>query len=311
MLRNMCLVFGALMLVSAGPVAPAALAQDDDQQVFEFETYQQVLDLYESYNYTPEAWQAGERSVPRLVLARVPERWGAEVSQEISTRQKKQMFFRALAPLALITNEVIAGERERLHTIAEQTARSPEDKDWLATLAMRYGVIDAPDAAVGPDQIAELMVRVDTIPVSLVLAQAATESGWGTSRFADQGNAIFGQWTWGEGGMTPEDQREALGDYGIKAFDTVLDSVHAYMVNLNTHHAYGELRALRAQMRADGKPVTGWDLAAGLQSYSERGQAYVDDIRGMIDHNHLEPTDYAYLIDGPTTLLVPVGEGNE
>ncbi|MGK2907996.1 MAG: glucosaminidase domain-containing protein [Desulfuromonadales bacterium] len=154
-----------------------------------------------------------------------------------------------------------------------------------------------------------LLRRVDTVPPSLVLAQAAEESGWGTSRFAVEGNALFGMWTWGEEGITPVKQRSGLGNYKIASYKTPLQSVIAYMHNLNTHQAYKKLRSRRAELRNAGSKVTGWDLASTLTKYSERGQAYVDSLRSMIKGNKLQSADDAFLGDGPTILLIPVEEG--
>lgn len=139
------------------------------------------------------------------------------------------------------------------------------------------------------------MQRVDIIPPSLALAQAAKESGWGTSRFARNGNALFGQWTWDEDqGMEPKDRPEGT-DHLVREFDTLLDSVEAYMLNLNRHRAYRELRSLRAGMRKRGEPIDGISLAGGLESYSELGMEYVERIRSMIDLNQLLALDNAEL----------------
>jgi uncharacterized FlgJ-related protein len=151
----------------------------------------------------------------------------------------------------------------------------------------------------------ELRVRVDEVPVSLVLAQAANESGWGTSRFASEGYALFGQWSFGGSGMLPEAQRQTLGDYRVAAFESPLMSVIAYMRNLNTHAAYARLRELRANARTAGQPLIGYDLAGGLDRYSERGQEYVDDLHAMIETNLLRDADFTYLAPGPVYLVVP------
>ncbi len=302
---------GACLLVLSVLVLTTPGRAEQELETFPFTDYQQVLDLFETLDYTPEAWAEGNREVPRVVLANIPERWRGSVSGEIATLQKKQIFFRALAPLALMANEQIMASRARLEAIAAAGDPGPDDADWLKVLAMDYGVIDAPEKPIDADAMAELMLRVDAVPPSLVLAQAAEESGWGTSRFADEGNAIFGQWTWGGEGIAPENQREGLGDYKIKAFETPLQSVEGYMRNINTHFAYSDLRSLRAQLRAEDHPVTGWELAGALESYSERGMAYVESLRGLMDYNKLAPVDDTHLADGPTILLVPTGEGSQ
>ena len=167
------------------------------------------------------------------------------------------------------------------------------------------------DGAAVVDEAAldELMLRVDAVPVSLALAQCAEESGWGTSRFAAEGNALFGQWSWGGEGIKPLQQREGMGDYRIAAFETPLHSVMAYMKNLNTHNAYAGLRVRRAELRAKGERMSGFELAKTLDKYSERGAAYVESLHGIMRVNQLDPADDAFLGDGPTIWLIPVGEG--
>ena len=142
-------------------------------------------------------------------------------------------------PLALRANELILEERGRLESLASCIASSGElsedDRPWLVDLARKYKVLGEDDETVDPKNIDELLARVDAVPVSLVLAQSAEESGWGTSRFAAEGNALFGQWTWGGKGIKQQHQRGDLGDHRIAAFEHPLDSVRAYMHNLNTH----------------------------------------------------------------------------
>ena len=283
------------------------------EERFEFTSYTQVGELFEKLNYTPEAWQAGIREVPRVYLTNVAPRWRERVSNEVSVLTKKRIFFRALAPLALRSNELILRDRARVSDLrgrleggAEITA---EDRQWFARLAARYGVAQEDQAQTDDKTFDELMVRVDVVPVSLALSQCAEESGWGTSRFAAEGNALFGQWSWGGTGIKPEQQRAGMGDYRIAAFETPLGSVMAYMMNLNTHAAYAGLRALRAELRARGERISGWELAESLDRYSERGQAYVESLHSIMRVNKLDPADDAFLGDGPTIYLVPVGEG--
>ena len=288
-----------------GPPPPPAGAD-----TLEVSGYKEVLALFEKLHYTPAAWQAGIRSVPRVYVTDLTERWRDTTVNQITVLAKKQIFFRALAPLVLHSNELILADRKRLAAIrqAGPGAWSQEDAKWLTGLADEYNVTITAGEPVSGAVLDELWHRVDIIPASLALSQAAEESGWGTSRFAAQGNALFGQWTWGEAGMKPEEQRAHLGNYGLAAFETPLMSVMAYMLNLNTHAAYGDLRNLRATARAQGKAPRGRDLAAGLSKYSERGEAYVTSLRNLMTANKLDATDDAYLATGPAIYLVPPGE---
>lgn len=289
---------------------PARAKVPDARDTLEVSGYKEVLALFEKLHYSPATWQAGVRAVPRVYITDVTERWRDTTVNRITVLQKKQIFFRALAPLVLRSNELILEDRKRLASLRQATASawSPKDARWLAGLADEYSVTGAADQPMPVAVLDELWQRVDIIPPSLALSQAAEESGWGTSRFAAQGNALFGQWTWGEAGMKPEEQRAHLGNYGLAAFETPLLSVMAYMLNLNTHAAYADLRGLRSTARSQGKAPRGRDLAAGLSKYSERGEAYVTSLRNLMTANKLDPTDEAYLATGPAIYLVLPGE---
>ena len=154
------------------------------------------------------------------------------------------------------------------------------------------------------DFLSNLLTRVDTIPASLALGQGAYESGYGTSRFALAGNSYFGQWTYDGTGMSPKHKRASKGNYGVAAYEWPLDSVRSYMMNLNTHRAYSGLRDKRAQLRTQGKAVTGEALAQTLTSYSERGMEYVNSLTGMMRFNQLDAADEAQLIESPLVLIV-------
>ncbi len=304
-----------ILIAVCGLASPVFSAEPGSrpEERFEFSSYDQVQVLFDKLQYTPEAWLAGIREVPRAYLTEIASRWRDTVSKEVTVQTKKRIFFRALAPLALRSNELILRDRSRVVELGKQLTDSGrlggDDLAWLAQLAVRYGVVKDEGAVIDGAALDELMVRVDEVPVSLVLSQCAEESGWGTSRFAAEGNALFGQWSWGGKGIKPEQQREGMGDYRIAAFESPLGSVMSYMMNLNTHAAYAALRARRAQMRADGERISGWELAETLDKYSERGAAYVDSLHGIMRVNKLDPADDAFLGDGPTIFLVPVGEG--
>jgi Bax protein len=268
------------------------------QERVEVGSPEELLDFFETLSYTPEAWQAGIRDVPRVYIMDIGPNWKVN-SQNIEVIQKKRIFFRVLAPLVLRANEEILADRARLIAITEKGSAGGDDAAWLDALAKRYEL--------DPGQLEELVSRVDAVPPSLVLAQGAEESGWGTSRFAEEGNALFGQWTWGGKGIKPKEQREDLGDYRIAAFDTPLGSVEAYLLNINTNDAYAGLRELRAEKRAKGEETTGWDLAETLTSYSERGAEYVESLHAIMRVNKLQPTDEAVLIGSEEWEVYPAG----
>jgi Bax protein len=206
-------------------------------------------------------------------------------------RTRKAEFFAFLRPLLEAENARIRAQRDRLERLA---ARAPEDLDrsdraWLRDLAREYHLEPAVDTPA--DQIEALRLRVDTVPVSLGLAQAAKESAWGTSRFAVEGNALFGQRCFEAGcGLVPERRRQGL-SHEVRHFDSPATAVASYLRNLNTHRDYQTLRRLRAELRARGERVTGHRLAGTIARYSERRDAYIQEIRQMIHFNGLGPVD--------------------
>jgi Bax protein len=235
---------------------------------------------FDASQFTLEKAATGTVRVPRVFLPTLPK----DLKSIRTVKERKSIFLRTLLPIVLKANEEIAADRRRLTALRKEIEAGRElatgDRLWLDRLAARY------DAA--PDDFDRLMRRVDIVPVSLALAQAVEESGWGTSRFARQGNAIFGQYTSvDDHGMVPK----AAGDdsaFKIKAFPNILSGVRAYMRNLNTHKAYAKLRALRAAQRTGGKQPDGRALTETLHGYSERGDDYIRTLQVIMDANDLE-----------------------
>lgn len=289
---------------------PYSLIKDtiSSSQKVPIRSYKDILELFEKLGYTPEAWQAGIREVPRVYGTIVGNRWGTSTANEIEVVQKKRIFFRVLAPLILKSNESILKDRMKLERIRstyhEKNTIPEKDQNWIVRLAEVYRVNNS-ENGISEKMLDELWEKVDMIPPSLALSQGAEESGWGTSRFAATGNAIYGQWTWGENAIKPEQQRKELGNYGIAAFETMQESVSGYMLNLNTHPAYADLRKKRAELRRSGEKITGSVLAEQLTRYSERGEEYVKTLKSLMEYNRLIPTDDAYLSKDPPIYMVP------
>lgn len=295
------------LIYSAPQNYSKTLESNDPANNFEVSNYKDILVLFEKLNYTPEAWQSGIREIPRVYLPLIGEKWGSGRSDELTVENKKRLFFRSSAPLILRANELIMVDRNRLKDIRssykKNAAISEKDQLWILKLAKIYRV-ELKDGQVTSTLIDALWKKVDIVPASLALAQAAEESGWGTSRFAAKGNAVYGQWTWGSNAITPEKQRKELGNYGIASFETLQQSISAYMLNLNTHNAYASLREKRAQLREKDEKITGHILAGQLTKYSERGEEYVKSLRSLMEYNKLGPTDDAYLSkDAPIYLV--------
>ena len=219
------------------------------------------------------------REIPPLALQDLP----ADLAT-IAADQRKSLFFRALLPMVLAENERISEQRNRLMNALDANTPRPRHQIVLSRLTEAYGVDGDPLAV---ETQAALKDAVDEVPVALALAQAAKESGWGTSRFAIEGNNLFGQWTWtASRGLKPKDRAEDATHY-VRVFKSLRQSVRSYMHNLNSHDAYAEFRALRAQARAEGERLSPELMTTGLDRYSERGEAYVEEIQAMIHNNRL------------------------
>lgn len=196
---------------------------------------------------------------------------------------RKQAFFEYLAPIVRSENERVVEQRRRLLELAESDSQGWFDKRWLARLSADYEVEWNPDAPL--ERIDLLLKRVDAVPVALALVQAATESGWGRSRFAVEGNNLFGHWCYRPGcGIIPARRSSGAG-HEVAAFDSVRQSVARYLHNLNTHEAYEPLRRIRVQLRRQERDLDAVALAEGLESYSERREAYVEEIKTVIRVN--------------------------
>ena len=208
-----------------------------------------------------------------------------DFSKYTDITKKKNDFFAFLLPKVKKSNDNILAERRKLMSIADNLPNlSSSQTNTLEKLKEKYEV-DSSDPTLAID---ELMKRVDIIPASLALAQAANESAWGTSRFAQQGNNLFGQWCYVKGcGLVPK-RRTGKQSHEVAKFDSILDSIESYMRNLNSQAAYEKLRTLRQDAREDEKDITGLRLANGLWGYSTRREAYIHEIQAMIRHNNLQ-----------------------
>lgn len=205
-----------------------------------------------------------------------------------TTQERKAAFFDYLFPRAALANQRVLSLRQRVETLAAKQTLTAEDGAFLAQEAERLRI----DAPVGSKELFEKLIRrLDIIPPSLVLAQAANESAWGTSRFARQGNNLFGQWCFSQGcGMVPSGRVDGA-RHEVASFETPYQSVRSYIANLNRHPSYQELRMDRAQLRAQNQPLSGQALAPGLHAYSARGNAYIDEIIDMMRFNQLQRYD--------------------
>ena len=254
---------------------------------------QKLKTRFDELDYSFDTVCENNAAVPRLFVSQLPD----DLSDVGSLKERKELFLLAVLPLVLRANERLANDRARLIRMRTQLdgkkSLSGPDSDWLMEMEHLYSVQTR--------NLSALTSRVDEIPVSLALAQAAIESGWGTSRFAMQGNALFGQWTKIRDvrGLSPT-ERSGEKSHRVRAFSKLFRSVWKYALNLNTHPAYREFRQARKASRRAGIPLSGDILAGTLSSYSERGTLYTEELRTIIHVNRLDELDDAKLSDAPS-----------
>ncbi len=257
--------------------------------------------LMDGIDYRIAPLQRPESRVPRLVLQRMPDGMAALDAES----DRKRTFLRALLPLVLAVNETILEDRQNLLDLRETLDAGAEADDTMvvevAPLALAYRLA-APTRETLRDTLDALLLRVDAVPPSLALAQGAVESGWGTSRFALEGNALFGQSAWNESGMAPLGHEDP--PFRVAAFASLQDCVAAYVANLNSHPAYAAFRTLRAEQRAAGQEPEGRTLAATLLAYAETGTVYTSTLRSVIDGNALAMFDHTRLDNGRTLIVM-------
>ena len=198
-----------------------------------------------------------------------------------NTQLKKETFIKIVLPLVVAENEKIFADRKKLIILSDKKFTTDPEKQWIRQKLLEYKVKKG--------DLKELLVRMDIIPASIALAQAAKESGWGTSRFALEGNAIFGQWTWSGQGIAPLD-RASNKNHKILKFPILRASVKAYKNNLNTHKSYSKFREKRSQLRAKNKKISGLELTETLNNYAQTGSEYTKILNQIIRQNRL--TDF-------------------
>ena len=241
-----------------------------------------IKQLFEDTNYTLDDVRKTKLVKP-VALTLLPN----EIKMIESTSKRKEFFIQIVLPLILKENNNIRLDRKRLFSIINKSNNTDLEKKWLDRKYKQYGIL-------GKD-LSTLKIRMDEIPVSLALAQAAKETGWGTSRFAQEGNALFGQWTWSGEGLKPKDSDKNEG-HKVMKFNVLQASVRAYQRNINTHSTYREFRKERAKLRDQGKPLNSIILSQYLDEYAETGNQYVEVLQKIIKQNNLEDFDDAKLL---------------
>lgn len=276
---------------------------------------EELIPWLESENWWGEVNPEEQLTVPHVMITAIHPTW-REYSSNLPVQVKKGLFYRLMLPLVMHANKMTMTFREGLLQARQEFDAdgkvSPESLEVIRRVGFLLPGMEIEDAkALQADEedmqsiLESLIYRVDMVPAGLALGQAAYESGYGTSRFATEGNSLFGQWTYKGEGLKPREQRtSSKGDHRIKAFEWPFDSVRGYFINLMSHPAYEDFRRIRAEIRAEGKPLDSMRLADGLLRYSERGQEYVDSLKGIMRVNKLDIADNAVFRDEPMRFLL-------
>ena len=256
------------------------------EDVFKFEDLPQdtvrlsastIEQLFRDTNYSLSEVRKSKKVKP-IRLSLLPN----EIKQIENSKKRKSLFIQIILPLILEENNLILLDRKKLFSILNKNKNSKKEINWLNRKFKQYGVLNK--------DIPTLKVRMDIIPVSLAIAQAAKETGWGTSRFALEGNALFGQWTWSGDGIKPAGA-ESDTKHKVMKFKVLKASVRAYQRNLNTHSSYKNFRQMRAQLRDDSKKLDSLLLADQLDNYAETGKEYTKILKQIINQNSLKDFD--------------------
>ena len=242
-----------------------------------------VIQLFEDVDYDLRKVRR-EKLVKPIYFTQFP----SDLDNLQSVQLKKETFIKIVLPLIVAENEKILDDRAKLKSLSEKKFTSDLEKQWLRQKLLEYKVKRG--------DLNELMIRMDMIPVSIALAQAAKESGWGTSRFALEGNAIFGQWTWSGQGIAPLN-RDSNKNHKILKFPILRASVKAYKNNLNTHKSYLKFRDKRKQLREKNKSITGLALTDTLKNYAQTGSEYTKILNQIINQNRLFDFELVRLVN--------------
>ena len=238
-------------------------------------------EIFKSANYDLDIIRKTKKVTP-IYISVLP----AEIGKIESIKEKKEIFIKIVLPLILRENEEIISDRKKLFRILGKIKNTRAEKKWLKFKLKQYQVKNS--------DLSELKIRIDIIPVSLAIAQAAKETGWGTSRFALEGNALFGQWTYSADGLKPENS--VTGNHKVMKFNILQASVRAYKRNLNSHRVYKNFRSERAKLRERGEKINSLKLVKYLDKYAETGKLYTQILEKIIKQNSLMDFDQSKLL---------------
>jgi Bax protein len=247
-----------------------------------------IEELFKSTNYSLQDVRKTKLVKP-ISLTLLPN----EIKKIENVKKRKNLFIQIILPLVIKENNYIKLDRKKLFDILNKSKNTKTEKVWLNSKFKQYGVVNK--------DLSTLKIRMDEVPVSMAIAQAAKETGWGTSRFAQEGNALFGQWTWSGEGIKPSDADDDS-THKVMKFKVLQASVRAYQRNLNTHSSYKEFRGARAELRDKGKKLDSIILSEYLDKYAETGKEYVMVLQQIIKQNNLTDFDEAKLLPSSINL---------
>tara|TARA_B100000287_G_C20657750_1_gene789115 strand:- start:534 stop:1688 length:1155 start_codon:yes stop_codon:yes gene_type:complete len=236
-----------------------------------------LYQLFEDTNYKLSDVRINKIAKP-VEIGKLP----YELKQIQNTKKRKELFIQIVLPLILEENNKILLDRKKLFVILNKNNNSNSDNEWLKKKFKQYGVANK--------DLPTLKRRMDIIPPSMAIAQAAKETGWGTSRFALEGNALFGQWTYTDKGIKPA-AAEAGTTHKVMMFNVLKSSVRAYTRNLNTHKSYRKMRYIRAIQRDNFGKLNSLELVDHLDQYAETGKKYIIVLKQIIEQNKLVDFD--------------------
>ena len=241
-----------------------------------------IEELFKSTDYNLEDVRKNKLVKP-ISLTILP----AEITKIENTKKRKDFFIQIILPLVIAENNNIKSDRKKLFSILNKSKNTKAEQGWINSKFKQYGVVNK--------DLSTLKVRMDEVPVSMAIAQAAKETGWGTSRFAQEGNALFGQWTWSGDGIKPSEADDDS-THKVMKFNVLQASVKAYQRNLNTHSTYKDFRSARAELRDNDEKLDSIILSEYLDKYAETGKEYVKILQQIIRQNNLIDFDDAKLL---------------
>ncbi|MDA9188998.1 glucosaminidase domain-containing protein [Candidatus Pelagibacter sp.] len=241
-----------------------------------------IQELFKSTNYNLKDVRKNKLVKP-ISLDLLPK----EIVKIENVKKRKELFIQIILPLIIGENNNIKMDRMKLFGILNKNKNTKAEQKWLNVKFKQYGVVNK--------DLSTLKIRMDEVPASMAIAQAAKETGWGTSRFAQEGNALFGQWTWSGKGIKPADAEDDS-THKVMRFKVLQASVKAYQRNLNTHSSYKDFRSARAELRDEEKKLDGMILSEYLDKYAETGKEYVKILQQIIRQNDLMDFDDAKLM---------------